>query len=193
MSEVKAGRGASFSMLFVMELVAQAAFGSAAVARAMARDGRYILDGPASYHLGEFWISSFLGTLGAIQGFSVLVERARGRGWPWGYGRWVLVAMALLVPVRVLMWFKFNGYGLHLIVERWERDPWWVLERTLPVGISDRDALCMIAVFVALRLGRSREEREWAVVDAREWVGRGLAAVVAACLIGVVAINFVMY
>jgi hypothetical protein len=51
----------------------------------------------------------------------------------------------------------------------------------------------LVAALLALRLGRGREERGKGVVDAREWVGRGLAVVLVACFLGMAVLDFVGY
>jgi hypothetical protein len=192
MSEVKARRGASFSMLFLAELVAQAAIGFVAVRFVVGGELDTFLEDPTADQAGDYLIYPFLSVFGAMQGMSVLIERARGRGKPWGYGRWTSAYLALCVPLELLLMMKYEGVNWWTLGEFVrEPDQWESFTTTLLRGVADYETPPLIAALLALRLGRGRGEWAKGVVDAREWVGRGLAGVLVACFLGMAVLDFV--
>lgn len=173
-------RRSTFSMLFLVEVVACAAVGFTASRAVLADGAEGLLTDPTVEGIADNLVYPFLTAFGGLQGLAVLVERVRGRGLPWGWGRWTSAYLAVCVPVELVLQLK---YQVSSPEDLWNLagEDWWYFRDSLLTGVADYETPPLIAAYVALWLGREKSERRRGVLDAREWAGRVFGIVLVVC------------
>lgn len=175
-----------FSVLFVAEVVACAAIGFAA-ARAAANVGAYyvVFVSPTEKALRLVYLTFFQG-FGRAMGALVLIERWRGKGTPWGIGRWMLAYLALGTPLSVLMQMReVDGFSSGV----WSFDASAWLDWLTFVG--ERDVAPLAVAWAIWPMVGRRGERPACVRDAREWAGRLVGAALLAGFVAIVGLGMI--